>query len=104
MGVKKEIKCPNCKRWTLWRGETYDRCLYCNEFLQNDVFIKQVENKLREEVKEESDIFFVKPTDGKFVGSSKRFLRKFRRIFVFTQAALIAFMTFLLWLIGMLST
>ncbi|OAQ42285.1 hypothetical protein A5893_04010 [Pedobacter psychrophilus] len=72
--------------------------------MQNDVFIKQVENKLREEVKEESDIFFVKPTDGKFVGAAKRFLRKFRRFFVFAQAALIGFMTFLLWLIGMLST
>jgi hypothetical protein len=104
LSVKKEIKCPHCKQWTLWRGETYDRCLYCYEFLQNDIFIKQVENKIREEVKEENDIFFVKPTDGKFVAFSKRFLRKFRRFFIFAEVALIAFMTFLLWLIGMLST
>ncbi|MBK0382517.1 hypothetical protein I5M32_06035 [Pedobacter sp. SD-b] len=104
MSVKREIKCPHCKKWTLWRGETYDRCLYCNEFLQNDVFIKQLENKLSEEVKEESDIFFVKPTDGKFTAFAKKYLRKFRRAFVFAQAALIAFMAFLLWLIGMLST
>ena len=104
MSVKREIKCPHCNEWTLWRGEIYDRCLYCGEFLQNEDFTKKVENEIREQVKEENDIFFVKPSDSEFIGVSKRFLRKFRKFAVFAQAALIAFMSLLLWIIGMMST
>lgn len=104
MAVKKEIKCPHCKEWTLWRGETYDRCLYCNEFLQNEAFIKQVERKIWTEVKEENDLFFIKPTDGIVKRKLKRFFRRFRKVFVIVQASFIAFMTFLLWIIGLMST
>jgi phage FluMu protein Com len=101
---KREIKCPKCKEWTLWRGEIYDRCLYCGEFLQNEDFIIKVEKDIRTQVKEENDLFHIKDTDGKFTIKSKRFLRKFRKIFVIAQAALIAFMSLLLWLIGLMST
>jgi phage FluMu protein Com len=104
LAAKKEIKCPHCKEWTLWRGETYDRCLYCNEFLQNEVFIAQVERKIMTEVKEEADLFFIKPSDGPFKRGLKRFFRRFRKIFVIIQASFIAFMTFLLWIIGLMST
>jgi aspartyl aminopeptidase len=88
----------------LWRGETYDRCLYCNEFLQNEAFIKQVEKKIWTEVKEEGDLFFIKPDDSLITRKVKKFLRRFRKIFVIAQASFIAFMTFLLWIIGMMST
>lgn len=104
MSVKREIKCPHCKEWTLWRGEVYDRCLYCGEFLQNEDFIRNVEKDIRTQVKEENDLFYIKPTDGKLKRTTKKFLRKFRKIFVFAQAALIAFMSLLLWIIGLMST
>ena len=104
MGGKREIKCPNCKEWTLWRGEIYDRCLYCGEFLQNEDYSNKIEQEIRTKVKEENDLFFIKPTDSEFVKRSKKFLRRFRKVFVFAQAALIAFMSFLLWIIGLMST
>lgn len=104
MSSKREIKCPHCKEWTLWRGEIYDRCLYCGEFLQNEAFTKKVEREIREQVKEENDLFHIKPNDGLFIRAYKRFFRKFRWIFVVTQAVLIAFMSVLLWIIGLMST
>jgi hypothetical protein len=78
--------------------------LYCNEFLQNEAFIKQVEKKIWTEVKEEGDLFFIKPDDSLITRKVKKFLRRFRKIFVIAQASFIAFMTFLLWIIGMMST
>lgn len=104
MSGKREIKCKTCKKWTLWRGEIYDRCLYCGEFLQNEDFTKKVEHEIWTLVKEENDLFFIKPTDGKFKRVAKRFLRRFRKIFVVVQASFIAFMTLLLWIIGLMST
>jgi hypothetical protein len=78
--------------------------LYCYEFLQNEAFIKQVEKKIWTEVKEEGDLFFIKPDDSLITRKVKKFLRRFRKIFVIAQASFIAFMTFLLWIIGMMST
>ena len=104
MSAKREIKCPKCKEWTLWRGEIYDRCLYCGEFLQNEDFIRKVEKDINVQIKEENDFFYILPTDGKFKIKMKKFLRKFRKIFVFAQVALIAFMSLLLWIIGLLTT
>ena len=104
MSVKREIKCPKCKEWTLWRGEIYDRCLYCGEFLQNEDFIKKVEKDISDQIKEENDLLYIQPDDGYFTIRVKRFFRKFRWFFVFAQAAFIAFMSLLLWIIGLMST
>jgi hypothetical protein len=104
LSIKREIKCQHCKEWTLWRGEIYDRCLYCGEFLQNEDFIKKVETDIRTQVKEENDLFHIKHTDKDFTRKSKKFLRRFRKVFVVAQAALIAFMSLLLWIIGLMST
>jgi hypothetical protein len=104
LGGKREIKCPNCKEWTLWRGELYDRCLYCGEFLQNEDYSKKIEHEIRTKVKEENDLFYIKPTDSNFTKKSKKFFRKFRKVILIGQAVLIGFMSFLLWIIGLLST
>jgi phage FluMu protein Com len=104
LSIKREIKCPNCKEWTLWRGEIYDRCLYCNHFLQNEDFIKSVEKEINTQVKEENDFFFINESDSLFIKKSKKFLRRFRKIVVIAQVSFIGFMSFLLWIIGLLST
>ncbi len=104
MSVKREIKCPHCKEWTLWRGNLHDRCLYCGEFLQNEAFTKKVEKEIREQVTEEKDFLFVKPGDGKAKAALKRFLRPIRNFLYYVQFGFFAFVSMILWLIGLLAT
>lgn len=104
MSIKREIKCPNCGQFTLWLGRNHDRCLHCSEFLQNEDFIKKLENDLVTIVKEENDIFHIHPNDSKFTRFSKRFFRKVRKITVIVQGLFIGFMTLLLWILGMMAT
>ncbi|TAF44539.1 MAG: hypothetical protein EAZ51_03940 [Sphingobacteriales bacterium] len=104
MSIKREIKCPNCSQFTLWLGRDYDRCLHCAEFLQNQEFIKKLENDIVTKVKEENDIFYIRPNDSGFTKISKRFFRRLRKITMIVQALFIGFMTFILWILGMLAT
>lgn len=104
MSIKREIKCRSCGKFTLWLGRDHDRCLYCNNFLQNQEYIKKLENEIVTQVKEENDIFFIKPTDSKFTRINKRFFRKVRKITVIAQGLFIGFMTLLLWILGMMAT
>ena len=83
------FECPHCKEWTLWRGEIYDRCLYCGEFLENEAFIKKVEQEIRTQVKEENDIFHINDDDSRFTKISKRFLRRFRKLIVFAMSLMV---------------
>jgi hypothetical protein len=104
LSVKREIKCQHCGQYTLWLGNDYDRCLYCNEFLQNHEFILKLENDIVTQVKEENDLFHINPEDSRLKRFSKRFFRKLRKVVVITQGLFIAFMIFLLWIIGLLTT
>ncbi len=104
MSVKREIKCPFCKKWTLWRGDLHDRCLYCGEFLQNEAFTKKVEKEIREQVTEEKDFLFIKPTDGQLTITLKKILRPVRDVFYYIQLGFFAFISIILWIIGMLAT
>ncbi len=104
MSVKREIKCRNCGKFTLWLGRNHDRCLYCAQFLQNEEFIKKLENEIVTQVKEENDIFHIHTTDGKFTRVFKRFFRKVRKITVIVQGLFIGFMTLILWILGMMAT
>lgn len=72
--------------------------------MQNEDFTRKVEHEIRTLVKEENDLFYIKPTDGKFKRAAKKYLRRFRKAFVIIQATFIGLMTFLLWIIGLMST
>ncbi|PYF77046.1 hypothetical protein [Pedobacter nutrimenti] len=33
---KREIKCPHCAEWVKWEGELYERCIKCNNLLEQE--------------------------------------------------------------------
>lgn len=34
--AKREIKCPHCNNWTVWKEALYDQCLSCNKYIKQD--------------------------------------------------------------------
>jgi hypothetical protein len=92
----KEIRCPHCKQWTLWAGNNYDRCLYCDGFLESERFTVEVEKKILDIVRTEADPLFVKPTDTKRMGDVKNGLRVVRSWTFYVQAAFFGFITLVL--------
>ncbi len=101
MSQVSEVKCPHCKEWTLWRGHIDDRCLYCNHFLDPQRFSREVERKIRREVVAESDLFFLKPEDGPTKRRLKIYFNSFRWWVYYVQIAFVAFITLLMFLIGL---
>ena len=103
MSQIREIKCPNCGKWTMWDGKVDDRCLYCNEFLEPDRFSREVENKINDELLKEYDYFFIKPTDGPIKRGIKRFFNSFRWLVYYAQILVFLFVTLILVLISLFS-
>lgn len=91
-----EIKCPHCGKWTLWKGEVDDRCLFCDGFLEPQRFSREVERKIASEVKKENDFFALKPTDGKFKRRVKLFFNSFRWAVFYLEIAFFIFITLLI--------
>ena len=99
----REIKCPHCGEWTMWRGLVDDRCLYCNGFLEPQRFPREVEEKLKRELLEENDFFFIKPDDSKFTRIIKKALNATRWTLYYMQMAFFVFISILLVLLSLLA-
>jgi hypothetical protein len=93
---KQEIKCPHCH-------DIDDRCLYCGGFLEIDNFTHSVEKKIKKEVRKEEDFLFIRPEDTEFVKKLKTFFIPIRRVFYYFQLGFVAFISILLWIIGIIS-
>jgi hypothetical protein len=103
MSQVREIKCPHCGKWTLWNGQTDDRCLYCSEFIEPKRLPKEVEQKIGKEVAREKDYFFIKPGDGKIKREIKLFLNSLRWLVYYFQIAFFSFISLLLLLLSLFS-
>lgn len=103
MGQVREIKCPSCGEWTMWKGDVDDRCFFCDEFLEPQRFSREVEKKIRFEIFKESDYFFVKPEDSPLKQRIKRLLNSTRWLVVYFQIAFFIFISFLLVLLSLFS-
>jgi len=69
----REIKCPHCGEWTMWKGGVDDRCINCGEFLEPRRFSREVEKKINKDLKKEDDYFAIKPTDSELMRMIKSF-------------------------------
>ena len=103
MSQVREIKCPNCGKWTLWNGHIDDRCLYCSEFLEPDRFSREVEQKIIGEVKKENDYFALKSTDGSIKRQIKLFFNSFRWAIYYLEIGFFIFITLLLVLLSLIA-
>ena len=101
--MKREIKCPHCHEWTLWRGHIDDRCLYCGEFLETENFTEAIEKQVKREVEKEEDFLFIRANDSWFVKKLKSILLPMRHLLFYFQLGFVAFISVLLWLIGILA-
>jgi hypothetical protein len=102
MSQVREIKCPHCGEWSLWKGDIDDRCFFCDGFLETHQFSIEVEKKIRKEIITENDIFFVKPTDGTFLRIIKPILSQLRWWGIYLQIAFFVFVTVIIVLISFL--
>lgn len=103
MSDSREIKCPECGRWTLWNGNLNDRCLYCNSFLDKETFSRMIEKEISRQVRKEKDWLIIRPSDSPFKRRSKQILLSFKGAFHFAQIAFLVFISFLMWLISLLA-
>ena len=103
MGQIREIKCPACGDWTMWRGDIDDRCLHCNSFLEPNRFSREIEKKISKEITKEHDFFFIKSTDGTFKRELKLFFNSFRWVVYYLQIIFIGFVSLLLVLLSLLT-
>lgn len=103
MSQVREIKCPHCGEWTLWKGQVDDRCLYCDEFLESNRFSREIEKKITDEIKKESDFFALKPDDSPFKRRTKLLLNSFRWTVYYLEIAFFIFITILLILLSLMA-
>lgn len=101
MSQIREIKCPHCGEWTLWKGSVDDRCLYCDEFLEPHRFSREVEKKIITEIKKENDYFALKATDGPLKHRVKLFMNSLRWSVYYLEIAFFIFITFLMVLLSL---
>jgi phage FluMu protein Com len=101
--VKREIKCPHCKQWTLWNGNINDRCQHCGVFLEKEAFSDEIEKKIKKQVALENDPFIIKENDSPAIKLAKRILVFLRKLLYYFQIAFVAFISFILWLISLLT-
>jgi len=81
----------------------HDRCLYCNGFLETDRFTGEVEKKIRNEVRSENDPLFINPTDTPNMRRVKIVLQFFRAWISYLQIAFFAFISLLLFILGIVA-
>lgn len=103
MTVKREIKCPHCKEWTLWNGNMNDRCLQCGVFIEKEAFSNKVEKEIKKQVTLENDPLIIKADDSAAVRFCKRVLTSLRKLLYYLQIAFVAFISLVLWLISLLT-
>ena len=101
MSQVSEIKCPHCGKWTMWKGQVDDRCLYCNEFLEPNRFSREIEDKIGGEVKKENDYFALSPADGPFKRSIKLLLNSFRWVAYYLPMIFFLFVTLIIVIIAL---
>ena len=92
----REIKCPHCGEWTMWKGEVDDRCFFCDEFLEPQRFSREVEKKVNRELLKENDYLFIRPGDGVLTRSGKKLINWIRWVAFYLQIAFFLFVTALL--------
>ena len=85
----------------MWAGHVDDRCLYCGEFLEPKRFSREVEKKIRDEVKTENDYFYIKPGDKGLIRRFKVFFNSLRWWAFYLQIAFFAFISLLLVLLSL---
>ncbi|MDP9076082.1 MAG: hypothetical protein M3O71_01535 [Bacteroidota bacterium] len=102
MSQVREIKCPQCGKWTLWEGDINDRCLYCNSFLESHSFSRGIEKKAREEAMRESGFLYIRPGDGPVKRALKRSISAFRWLGIYLQVAFFIVVTIIIVLISLI--
>ncbi|MBC7744057.1 MAG: hypothetical protein H7096_03060 [Flavobacterium sp.] len=103
MSGKREIKCSVCKKWSVWDGGINDRCTHCGSFLDKEAFTNKIEKNIREQFRTDSDWTIIKPEDGRVLKGVKRTALFLRKMLYYFQIAFLAFISFLLWLISLLT-
>jgi hypothetical protein len=89
----REIKCPHCGEWTMWKGEVDDRCFFCDEFLEPQRFSREVEKKVNRELLKENDYLFIHPNDSSVKKMVKTSLNSVRWLAYYIQIAFFLFVT-----------
>jgi len=102
MSQVREIKCPQCGKWTLWEGDVDDRCLNCNSFLESHSFSRGIEKKAREEAMRESGFLYIRPGDGPVKRFLKRSISAFRWLGIYLQVAFFIIVTIIIVLISLI--
>lgn len=87
----------------MWNGGIDDRCLYCAEFIEPRRLPREVETKLRREVKRENDFFAIKPGDSEATRLYKQTMNGIRWLMYYGQMAFFIFISFLLVLLSLLA-
>ena len=57
---KREIKCPHCNSWTIWKEKLYDRCEHCNGLIKQERICKL--NNFAKQTKAEEEIELLRST------------------------------------------
>lgn len=65
--MKAEKKCSSCNEWTTWEQQINDRCLHCDELLDEVAVKEKEERDEKERVFQENDFFRIRETDGFFM-------------------------------------
>jgi hypothetical protein len=83
--MKTEKKCPYCGIWTEWQIQPTDRCISCNQLLDEIALLEKSEREKSEIIYQENDFLRIKETDG----LGMRIVRKTAWIFHVIFAAII---------------
>lgn len=103
MAQVREIKCPHCGEWTMWKGHVDDRCFFCDGFIEPQRFSREIEQKINKLLILENDYFFIKPGDGEFKRFAKTTLNGLRWGVFYIQLIIFAFVTVFLVLLSVLA-
>ena len=99
----REIKCPHCGEWTMWKGKVEDRCFFCDGFLEPQRFSREVEKKVNRELLKEDDYLFIKPGDGPIKRAAKESINSIRWLAFYAQIAFFVFVTAILVILSLLA-
>jgi hypothetical protein len=77
--------------------------MHCGGFLDKEAFTSEVEKKIKEQVALENDPLTIKADDSPTIKLFKRVLVFLRKMLYYFQIAFVAFISFILWLISLLT-
>jgi hypothetical protein len=95
--VSKERYCKNCGTWGYFEGKIDDRCIYCGNMFEPKRYQEEADKEVKRVLDPPAIILVkIKKTDNFFVKIFKTVLQGFQLLFV-------AILTFVLWLVALIS-